>query len=136
MDNEPVDPSETAVHEVDPLAHSSVDPAAGEASARAHEEMLRDHEQRLARQRASAIEAGRRKGGLAGAAMAGAMMAVAEIYEGPPKEDAPVTVEASSDPTDIDRDGVDVTVGEVDVSSPALERLDPVVADQRKRPQI
>jgi hypothetical protein len=68
--------------------------------------------------------------------MAGAMMAVAEIYEGPPKEDAPVTVEASSDPTDIDRDGVDVTVGEVDVSSPALERIDPVVGDQRKRPQL
>jgi hypothetical protein len=111
-------------------------PSANEASARAHDEMLRDHEQRLAVQRASAIAAGRRKGGVAGAAMAGAMMAVAEIYEGPPKEDAPVTVEASSDPTDIDRDGVDVTVGEVDVSSPALERIDPVVGDQRKRPQL
>lgn len=110
-------------------------PADG-ASARAHEEMLRDHEARLAEQRASAIEAGRRKGGVAGAAMAGAMMAVAEIYEGPPKEDAPVTVEASGDPTDIDTDGVDVTVGEVDVSSPALERIDPVVGDGRKRPQV
>jgi hypothetical protein len=112
------------------------DQPADDASARAHDEMLRDHEQRLAVQRASAIEAGRRKGGVAGAAMAGAMLAVAEIYEGPPKEDAPVTVEASSDPTDIDRDGVDVSVGEVDVSSPALERIDPVVRDQRKRPQL
>lgn len=111
-------------------------PSAHDVSSRAHDEMLRDHEQRLAAQRASAIEAGRRKGGVAGAAMAGAMMAVAEIYEGPPKEDAPVTVEASSDPTDIDRDGVDVTVGEVDVSSPALERIDPVIGDQRKRPQL
>lgn len=110
--------------------------AEGDASARAHDEMLREHEERLARQRASAVEAGRRKGGVAGAAMAGAMMAVAEIYEGPPKEDAPVTVEASGDPTDIDRDGVDVTVGEVDVSSPALERIDPVVGDDRKRPQV
>lgn len=107
-----------------------------DAAASAHDEMLRDHEERLAVQRASAIEAGRRRGGVAGAAMAGAMMAVAEIYEGPPKEDAPVTVEASSDPTDIDRDGVDVTVGEVDVSSPALERRDPVVGDQRRRPQL
>ena len=100
------------------------------------DEMLGDHEQRLAVRRTSAIEAGRRRGGVAGAAMAGAMMAVAEIYEGPPKEDAPVTVEASSDPTDIDRDGVDVTVGEVDVSAPALERIDPVLGDQRKRPRI
>ena len=68
--------------------------------------------------------------------MAGAMMAVAEVYEGPPKEDAPVTVEASSDPNDIDKDGVEVSVGDVDVGAPPLERLDPVVGDQRKRPQL
>lgn len=102
----------------------------------AHEEFIAREEERLAKQRISSIEAGRRKGGAAGAAMAGAMLAVQEIYEGPPKEDAPVTVEASSDPHDVDRDGVDVTVGEVDVNSPALERIDPLVGDQRKRPQI
>ena len=102
----------------------------------AHDEFIDAHEEQLAAARASAIAAGRRQGGVAGAAMAGAMMAVAEIYEGPPKEDAPVTVESSSDPTDIDKDGVDVTVGEVDVSSPPLERIDPVVGDARKRPQI
>lgn len=116
-------------------------PSDGDAASRAmpdaaHEEFVARHEEQLAEQRASAIEAGRRKGGVAGAAMAGAMMAVAEIYEGPPKEDAPVTVEASSDPTDIDSDGVEVTVGEVDVSAPALERVDPVVGDQRKKPQL
>ncbi|MEO6652141.1 MAG: hypothetical protein ABIP17_05725 [Ilumatobacteraceae bacterium] len=102
----------------------------------AHREMIRTHEERLAAQRADAITAGRRKAGVAGAAMAGAMLAVAEIYEGPPKEDAPVTVEASSDPTDIDRDGVDVTVGDVDVSSPPLERIDVVTGDDRKRPRV
>jgi uncharacterized Ntn-hydrolase superfamily protein len=107
-----------------------------DARAAAHDQMVADHEQRLAEQRASALAAGRRKAGLAGAAMAGAMLAVAEIYEGPPKEDAPVTVEASSDPTDLDKDGVDVTVGDVDVSAPPLERLDPVVGDQRRRPQV
>lgn len=116
------------------------DPSAEEREAArlaaAHAEFIADHEEQLAAARASAIEAGRRKGGVAGAAMAGAMLAVAEIYEGPPKEDAPVTVEASSDPTDIDRDGVEVHVGEVDVSSPALERLDPVVGDSRKRPRV
>ncbi len=104
--------------------------------ASAHDEFITQQEARLAEQRASAIEAGRRKGGLAGAAMAGAMMAVAEVYEGPPKEDAPVTVEASSDPNDIDKDGVEVSVGDVDVGAPPLERLDPVVGDQRKRPQL
>ena len=126
MSSEPddtVDTVETVGFEPDGAEH--------DAAARAHAEMLVEHEQRLAAQRNSAIEAGRRKGGVAGA-----MMAVAEIYEGPPKEDAPVTVEASSDPTDIDKDGVDVTVGEVDVNSPPLERIDPVVGDQRKRPQL
>ena len=107
-----------------------------DATDAAYAQMVADHEQRLAEQRVSALAAGRRKAGVAGAAMAGAMLAVAEIYEGPPKEDAPVTVEASSDPTDLDKDGVDVTVGDVDVSAPPLERLDPVVDGRRKRPQV
>jgi len=119
------------VHE--PVAESLTD---AERSAAAHAEMLAQHEEALAEKRRSAIEAGRRKGGIVGAGMAGAMLAVAEIYEGPPKEDAPVTVEASSDPTDIDKDGVDVTVGEVDVAAPPLERLAPIVTDARKPPQI
>ena len=99
----------------------------------AHLAYMAAYEERLAVQRASAIEAGRRKAGVAGAAMAGAMLAVSEIYEGPRKDDKPVTVEASSDPDDIDRDGIDVDVGEVSVTAPALERLDPVVDDRRGR---
>jgi hypothetical protein len=104
----------------------------------AYDDMMATHEERLAAARRSAIEAGRRKGGLAGAAMAGAMMAVAEIYEGPKKDDKPVTVEASSDPENVDRDGIDVKVGEVEVGSPPLPALDPVVGrdQQRKRPQV
>lgn len=101
-----------------------------------HDALVEAWEERLAEARRSAIEAGRRKGGVAGAAMAGAMLAVADIYEGPRKDDAPVTVEASGDPHDVDRDGIDVQVGEVDVAAPALERRDPVVGDARKRPQL
>ncbi len=93
------------------------------------------YEERLAEQRLAAIEAGRRKGGVAGAAMAGAMLAVNEIVEGPPKDDAPVTVEASSDPHDLDTDGFEATVGETDVAAPPLEPLPPVV-DDRKRPRL
>ncbi|MDJ0770234.1 MAG: hypothetical protein QNJ12_15645 [Ilumatobacter sp.] len=106
-----------------------------ERAAAAHAESLIVHEERLAEQRRSAIDAGRRKGGVAGAAMAGAMLAVAEIYEGPRKDDAPVTVEASGDPHDLDKDGLDVSVGDVDVAAPPLERIDPAV-DDRKRPQV
>lgn len=91
------------------------------------------YEERLADRRAAAIAAGRRKGGVAGAAMAGAMFAVSDIVEGPKKDDAPVTVEASGDPHDLERDGFGMKVGEVDVAAPALERKPPVVAKRRRR---
>ena len=94
---------------------------------------LAGYEERLAEQRLSALAAGRRKSGLAGAAMAGAMLAVADIIEGPPKEDAPVTVEASSDPHDLEKDGFGATVDGVDVEAPPLERLDPVTNRKRHR---
>ena len=99
-----------------------------------YEEYLARHEERLAEQRMSSIEAGRRKAGVAGAAMAGAMLVVQEIYEGPRKDDKPVTVEASSDPDDVDSDGIDLTVGDVDVSAPPLPTLDPVVLRGRQGP--
>jgi uncharacterized Ntn-hydrolase superfamily protein len=91
------------------------------------------YEERLAERRAAALVAGRRKGGLAGAAMAGAMLAVSDIVEGPKKDDAPVTVEASGDPLDLDKDGFGATVGDVDVEAPPLERIEPVVNRSRRR---
>ncbi len=98
---------------------------------------IAEAEERAADARAAAITAGRRKGGIAGAAMAGAMFAVAEIVEGPRKEDSSVVVDASSDPEDLDKDGLDVKVGEVAVSAPALDRLEPVSSrDGRKRPVV
>ncbi len=103
----------------------------------ADQAFVRAAEARTAAARAAAIAAGRRKGGVAGAALAGAMFAVAEIYEGPRKEKSSVVVEASSDPNDLDADGLEVTVGEVSVASPALERLEPVSErDRRKRPVV
>ena len=94
---------------------------------------LAAYEERLAVQRASAISAGRRKAGLAGAAMAGAMFAIAEIIEGPPKEDVSVTVESSSDPHDLEKEGFGATVDGVDVEAPPLERLDPVTNRKPRR---
>ena len=91
------------------------------------------YEEQLAERRANAIAAGRRKGGIAGAAMAGAMLAVSDIIEGPKKDDAPVTVEASGDPLDLDKDGFGATVGDVDVEAPPLERLDPVTTRKHRR---
>lgn len=70
-----------------------------------------------ARRRLSVIDAGRRKGGVAGAAMAGAMLALQEIYEGPKKDEMVAVSESPDEPGDIDKDGIFVTVGDVDVKS-------------------
>jgi hypothetical protein len=82
-------------------------------------------EERLAAARLSSIEAGRRKGGLAGAALAGSMLALRDIYEGPPKDQLPIEIEASGEPHDVDRDGITMNVDGVDVTAPPLPRLPP-----------
>lgn len=96
-------------------------------------EAVDDRERRIAEARASLIQAGRRKGGVAGAAMAGAMLALRDIYEGPTKEEIPIEVEASGEPHNLDRDGVDLTVEGVDVTAPPLERKDPLPTSKARR---
>ena len=84
----------------------------------------------------SSIEAGRRIGGVPGAMMAGAMLALREIYQGPKRDDGQVVVDAPSEPHDVDRDGVALTADEIggaeDVAVPAQPRLDPVVSGRRR----
>jgi hypothetical protein len=75
-------------------------------------------EEAIAERRAAAIAAGRRKGGVAGAAMAGAMLALKDIYEGPQRDEIVATVESPGEPGDIDKDGIEVSVGDVDVWAP------------------
>jgi hypothetical protein len=76
-------------------------------------------EEIAAARRLSMIEAGRRKGGVLGAAAAGAMLGLRDVYEGPPKEDDIVIVsEASGDPEDIDVDGITGRVADVDFWAP------------------
>jgi hypothetical protein len=76
-------------------------------------------EEAAAARRVSMIEAGRRKGGVLGAAAAGAMLGLRDVYEGPPKDDAIVVVdEAPGDPLDIDLDGIPGTVDDVSFWAP------------------
>src|SRR5215204_2979519 len=90
----------------------------GEAPDPAHVERI-EAEERYASQRLATIEAGRRKAGLAGAAMAGVMLGLRDVYEGPPKDDTIVAiVESPDEPIDIDTDGIEVTVGDVEVWAP------------------
>ena len=76
-------------------------------------------EERVAAQRLSMIAAGRRKGGVLGAAAAGAMIGLRDIYEGPPpQDDIVIEIESSGAPTDIDVDGIAGTVEDVDYWAP------------------
>ena len=82
-------------------------------------------EERAAARRRSSIEAGRRKGGVLGAAAAGALLGLRDVYEGPPKEDTIVEIsESPGEPGDIDTDGIEVSVGGVDVWAPPPHRRD------------
>ena len=94
---------------------------------------ISSRDRRIAEARASSIEDGRRKGGVAGAAMAGAMLALRDIYEGPTKEEIPIEVQASGEPHDLDRDGVDLSVDGLGVSAPPLERKDPLPVPRARR---
>lgn len=90
-------------------------------------------EEAVAARRLSAIEAGRRKGGTLGAAMAASMLGLRDIYEGPPKDDDVVIVsEAPGDPGDIDLDGITGTVDDVDYWAPPP--ADPRAGDNTGHP--
>ena len=81
-------------------------------------------EEEAAARRLAAIEAGRRKGGVAGAAMAGAMLAISEIYEGPKRDESVAVSESPDEPDDIDTDGITVDVDGAEYWAPPPERLD------------
>jgi hypothetical protein len=85
----------------------------------------------------SMVAHGRRIGGVAGAAIAGAMIAVRDIYEGPKRDDGSVVVDAPSDPHDVDRDGVALSSDEVggahDIAVPAQPRREPVTGRRNSR---
>jgi hypothetical protein len=90
----------------------------------------------LARDR-SMIAAGRRIGGVPGAIVAGAMIAIRDVYEGPKRDDGSVVVDSPSEPHDVDRDGVTLTSDEIggaqDLTVPAQPRREPVVARRASR---
>ena len=115
------------------------DPDDGAASADSYADADRSRvhaANQLARDRSS-IDHGRRIGGAAGAALAGAMIAIRDIYEGKAKrDDGQVVVDAPSEPHDVDRDGVTLPAEEVggldDVAVPAQPRRPPVVSGRRR----
>jgi hypothetical protein len=85
----------------------------------------------------SMVEQGRRLAGPAGAIMAGAMIALRDIYEPPRDERIVATAESPTEPVDVDREGVQLRAAEVegkeDLEVPAQPRKAPIVPGRGRR---
>ncbi len=119
--DEPVSPARRPAESSEPSP--SIDPASeaiqGIPDPIAEEQVARIvAEEEAASRRLSAIEAGRRKGGVAGAAMAGAMLAISDIIEGPQKDEIVAVSETPDEPDDIDVDGITVSLDGQDFWAP------------------
>ncbi len=85
----------------------------------------------------SMVAHGRRLAGMPGAIMAGAMIAIRDIYEGPKDGQVVAISETPDEPHDVDRDGVRLTADDVggssDVAVPAQPHRAPVDTARRRR---
>ena len=105
----------------------------GDALADAERRLLADANTQA--RNAAMIARGRQIGGVAGAALAGAMIAIRDVYEGRPKDEGSVVVDAPTEPEDIDADGVALAADEVggqhDLAVPPQPRRAPIVSGRR-----
>ncbi|HAP76034.1 MAG TPA: hypothetical protein DCR14_08135 [Acidimicrobiaceae bacterium] len=73
------------------------------------------------------VRTARRRHGAAGAIVAAGMLGIDQALGRKPREEAPVVVAHSGEPTDIDADGIRVPVDEhTDVVAPPQPRPDPL----------
>lgn len=75
-------------------------------------------EEAEAARRKAVIEAGRRRAGLTGAAMAGIMLVISDIYEAPKRDEIVAVAEAPGEPGDIDADGIGMDIDGLDLWTP------------------
>ncbi len=83
---------------------------------------------------ASRIAHAKQRHGAAGGMLAAGMLGIDQLVNGrKPREEIPVVVTASSDPIDIDTDGIRVSLAGADVIAPALPRTLPKTQPARRR---
>ncbi len=83
---------------------------------------------------ASRIAHAKQRHGAAGGMLAAGMLGIDQLVNGrKPREEIPVVVTASSDPVDIDTDGIRVSLAGADVIAPALPRTLPKTPPARRR---
>jgi hypothetical protein len=79
------------------------------------------------------VETARRRHGTAGAIVAAGMLGIEQVLGRKPKEEAPIIVAAPTDPLDVDRDGISVTIDdEVALVAPPLPRTAPVQRQSKR----
>ncbi len=108
------------VDDLDNAAQTQVDPGQwADPDDAVQQRIIRDREEYRAERKLSTIEAGRRKGGLLGAAMASAMVTMSELYEGKEiRDDIEEVSESAGRVGDIDADGIAVSVDGTSVWAP------------------
>ncbi|MGE0000323.1 MAG: hypothetical protein AB7R77_27620 [Ilumatobacteraceae bacterium] len=83
---------------------------------------------------AAMIAAARRRHGSFGAVVAAGMLGFEKLLGRKPREEAPIVVDAPSEPVDIDSDGISLAVDEMTtVVAPPLPRVPPTPAPSRRR---
>lgn len=76
---------------------------------------------------ADIVATARRRHGTVGAVVAAGMLGIEQVLGRKPKEEAPIVVAAPTEPLDVDRDGISVTIDdEVALVAPPLPRTAPV----------
>ena len=107
-------------HAVDRDAPVDDDPVAGDAVDDSVDDDVARLEARNAAARESMVARAHRKHGLAGAIVAGGMLAIDQVLGRRPKEQPAAVSEFSGEPTDIDKDGIQIPLDEnTTVISPA-----------------
>ena len=69
---------------------------------------------------AAVIRRARAKGGSGGAMLAGAMLGMRDVLEGPKKEQIAIVVDAPTEPIDVDEEGIRIDFEDTSVAAPAL----------------
>ena len=85
---------------------------------------------------ADRVSDARRRLGRGGAMLAAGMLGLDQILMGKKKEEAPIVVDANSDPVDIDSDGIRVQISDdAEVVAPPLPRTAPLATSSKSRRQ-
>lgn len=96
----------------------------GDVSVTQGDARLEEYQEELITRREATIAAARRRHGTAGAAIAAVGLQLQKMYEGKEDNEPAVIVEASSDPEDLDAEGINIDLDGDSYHAPPLERLD------------